>query len=131
MFIMFLVSNYYIILKFLQLKRKPNTSIEEAMNFIREFKGGLWWLDFSATTGPLIGLLGTIVALIEAFQQLSTKGIAGVDQISAAIGFALIATAIGILLSLWNYFFFKLFNHNLSEYKDKIKAKLMQEVLSE
>ncbi len=131
MFVMFLISNYYIVLKFLQLKRKPETSLEEAMKFVREFRGGLWWLDFSATTGPLVGLLGTIVALIEAFQQLSTQGIAGADQISAAIGFALIATAVGILLSLWNYFFFKLFSHNLSEYRCKIRAKLMEEVLSE
>ena len=131
MFIMFLLSNYFIALKFLQLKKKPNTELEEALSWTRDFRTGLWWLDFSATTAPLVGLFGTILALIEAFQKLSLKGVSGAAEISSAIGFALIATALGILLSLWNYFFFKLFQSKLSHYREELKHRLFKEVFSE
>lgn len=130
MFLMFLVSNYVIIMKFIQFRKKPNTSFGEVSSWMHSFKDGLWWLDFCATTSPLVGLLGTIMALIEAFQRLSAMGISGATEITKAIGFALVATAIGILLSLWNYFFFKFFNSRLGLYKDKTKNKLIQELLA-
>lgn len=131
MFVMFLVSNYVIVLKFMQWAKRPNTSLEEATNYSRALRSGLWWLDFSATTAPLVGLLGTVIALMEAFQKLSAKGLAGAGEISSAIGFALVATAVGIALSLWNYFFFKLFQDRLHAYREKIKHELLKEVLSE
>lgn len=131
MFITFLVSNYIIALKFIQLRKRPNSTLEEIFNWTRGFRDGLWWLDFSATTSPLVGLLGTTIALIQAFQSLSAKGISGATEITAAIGFALVATALGILLSLWNYLFFKYFQNKLSNYKEYLRHKIMKEALSE
>ncbi len=129
MFLMFLASNYVIVLKFLQLRRRPQTSPQEAYEWMHLFREGLWWLDFSATTAPLVGLLGTIIALIEAFNKLTQLGVSNASQISSAIGFALVATAVGILLSLWNYLFFKLFSSRLHQYRERIKATILQEVL--
>ncbi|MEN3033780.1 MAG: MotA/TolQ/ExbB proton channel family protein [Aquificaceae bacterium] len=129
MALMFLASNYVIALKFLQLRKKPGLpDFERGFSWVSYFRGGLWWLDFSATTAPLIGLLGTIIALIEAFQKLSAKGLSGASEISSAIGFALVATAIGILLSLWNYFFYKLFNDRLNSYKESLRHQILKEL---
>lgn len=127
--LMFVASNYVIALKFLQLRQKPISSeLENSFVWVSDFRGGLWWLDFGATTAPLVGLLGTIIALIEAFQKLSAKGLSGANEISSAIGFALVATAVGILLSLWNYFFYKFFNDRLSSYKETLKHQLLKEL---
>jgi len=131
MFVMFVISNYVIIYKFFQLKNKPNSTLEERFNFIKNLKKGMWWLDFSATTAPLLGLLGTIFALMEAFQKLSAKGLSSSGEITGAIGFALLATAIGIVLSLWNYLFFKMFQDRISSYKEETKNKLIEEILNE
>lgn len=45
---------------------------------------------------PFIGLFGTIIGIMRAFQKIGTSGTAGYTTVSTEIAFALIATAIGL-----------------------------------
>jgi biopolymer transport protein ExbB len=58
MFLMFLYGNYIIFLKLMTLKKRPNSTPKELFSFVENFKKGLWFLDFGATTAPLLGLMG-------------------------------------------------------------------------
>jgi len=60
----------------------------------------LWVLDTVVTAAPLLGLLGTIFGIVETFMVLSSSGMSDPAGISAGIGTALYATALGISIAL-------------------------------
>ncbi|MBB4199008.1 hypothetical protein CCR94_17825 [Rhodoblastus sphagnicola] len=60
----------------------------------------LWVLDTIVTAAPLLGLLGTILGIMDAFNALSSGGISDPAAVSRGIAAALIATAIGIFTAL-------------------------------
>jgi len=60
----------------------------------------LWVLDTIITGAPLLGLLGTILGIMETFTALAQGGVSDAGQVSRGIGLALIATAIGIATAL-------------------------------
>jgi biopolymer transport protein ExbB len=69
---------------------------------------GLSVIATVASTAPFVGLVGTVVGIVNAFQQLATSGQGGVGQVSAGIAEALVTTAFGIgvaIPAVW------LFNH--------------------
>ncbi len=69
-------------------------------------------LAFLGTVGnnaPFIGLLGTVIGVIRAFQSLNESGGQVTSGLMADIGEALVATAIGILVALPAVAFFNLF----------------------
>jgi biopolymer transport protein TolQ len=69
-------------------------------------------LSFLATTGsaaPFIGLFGTVVGIIGAFQSIGRAGSASLAVVAPGIAEALIATAVGLLAAIpatifYNYF---------------------------
>jgi biopolymer transport protein TolQ len=69
-------------------------------------------LNFLATTGsaaPFIGLFGTVVGIINAFQSIGMSGSASLAVVAPGIAEALIATAVGLLAAIpatifYNYF---------------------------
>lgn len=61
----------------------------------------LWILDTIVTAAPLLGLLGTILGIMDTFQALSAGGISDPAAVSRGIAAALLATAIGIGTALY------------------------------
>jgi biopolymer transport protein ExbB len=61
------------------------------------------YLSFLGTVGsnaPFVGLLGTVIGIIGAFQRLDESRGAWTDGLMSEIGEALIATAVGLLVAL-------------------------------
>lgn len=74
-----------------------------------ELKRGLAGLATVGSTSPFVGLFGTVVGIIGAFQALRQNETAGIGAVGGAIAEALVATAFGILVAvpavwLFNYF---------------------------
>jgi len=61
---------------------------------------GLPFLALSATTGPLLGLLGTVMGMIATFKMISTAGSGDPKQLAAGISEALICTATGMAVAI-------------------------------
>jgi len=69
-------------------------------------------VSFLATTGssaPFIGLLGTVLGIINAFQDIGAQGSASLPVVAPGIGGALVATAFGLFAAIpavvgYNYF---------------------------
>lgn len=71
-----------------------------------EFKKGLGHLATIGTTAPFIGLLGTVVGVINAFHQMGLAGSGGLGVVSKGISEALIETAVGLFVAIpavWMY----------------------------
>lgn len=131
MLLMLTYGNYLIALKLIKLRNRPQTTQYELLAYSEELRKGLWYMDFAATVSPIVGLLGTVLALIIAFQELAAKGVSGAGEISAAIGTALWATAAGIAMSLWFYFFYKFFQSKVSAVRESVKLQVLKQVLEE
>lgn len=65
----------------------------------------LWLLDTSVTLAPLLGLLGTIIAMFHVFSALVDPN-APPTQVTGGVAEALIATAAGLLIAVVGLVFF-------------------------
>lgn len=61
---------------------------------------GLWLLETIVTAAPLLGLLGTVMGIIDTFKALSASGVSEPSLVSAGMGTALYATGLGIAIAL-------------------------------
>ena len=58
------------------------------------------WLATTASVSPFIGLFGTVLGIIRAFQELGMHGNASLRAVGPGIADALIATAVGLAAAI-------------------------------
>jgi len=63
-----------------------------------------------AGVSPLLGLLGTVIGMIEVFQQISSKHIGQYEALAEGIYVALITTAAGLIVAIPSYLAFRAFS---------------------
>jgi biopolymer transport protein ExbB len=86
----------------------------------------LWIIETITTAAPLLGLLGTILGIIDTFKALASAGVSDPGQISAGIGTALFATGLGIAIALGCIVFHNLFQDRLERINDLLKILLIR-----
>ncbi|GHV96168.1 hypothetical protein AGMMS50293_24880 [Spirochaetia bacterium] len=108
---------YRIAEKFSHNAEKPEAVLMEIVDrkaalLKKEMENGLTVLSFIGTIAPLLGLLGTITGLMNAFAQIETRG-ASVDIsfLSGGIREAMITTATGLVTAICALGCCKLFEH--------------------
>lgn len=97
-------------------------------------KRGLTWLATVGSTAPFVGLLGTVVGIINSFQSLSGEGGGGLGAVSGGISEALIATAVGLLVAIPAVMLFNVFNGRVEAYQidmNDVASELIDFVLKE
>ena len=67
-----------------------------AIDEVTKLEKSLSWLATTANASPFVGLFGTVVGIIIAFQGLSTASASSIQSVAPGIADALIATAAGI-----------------------------------
>lgn len=85
----------------------------------------LWILDTIVTAAPLLGLLGTILGIMDTFNALSSGGISDPAAVSRGIAAALIATAIGIGTALVGLIAHNLLHRQADVIIDGFKSALL------
>ena len=76
---------------------------------MNDLKKGLAGLASIGATAPFVGLFGTVVGIINAFQGMALTGSGGIGAVSAGISEALVCTAFGLFVAVpavwaFNYF---------------------------
>ncbi|HVX97385.1 MAG TPA: MotA/TolQ/ExbB proton channel family protein [Polyangia bacterium] len=76
---------------------------------VLSLKRYLWALGTVGSSAPFVGLFGTVVGILKAFQSMSVAGTGGFKVVSSGIAAALVATAAGLLIAIYaviayNYF---------------------------
>lgn len=71
--------------------------------------GGMVWLAIVAVVAPLLGLLGTVLGVMNAFLGIQTTGSANIAAVAPGIAEALITTAFGLVAAIpaavaYNYY---------------------------
>src|SRR5882724_8191462 len=72
----------------------------QAQREIQQLKRGQGILGTVSSTAPFVGLLGTVVGIVTAFEQMAATGSGGLATVSAGIAEALVTTAIGLLVAI-------------------------------
>ncbi|MGZ3458345.1 MAG: MotA/TolQ/ExbB proton channel family protein [Archangium sp.] len=72
----------------------------QAQREVQSLKRGLGVLATVGSTAPFVGLLGTTMGIVNAFQLMAAAGAGGLGTISAGIAEALITTAFGLLVAI-------------------------------
>jgi biopolymer transport protein ExbB len=81
---------------------------EEILTAMPRINRLLWVLDTSVTIAPLLGLFGTIIGMIQAFNVLSSNG--GPSKVTGGIADALVSTGAGLLIAIIAVYFVNYFN---------------------
>jgi biopolymer transport protein TolQ len=74
-----------------------------------ELQRGLTWLAVIATVSPLLGLLGTVIGVMNVFLSIAAAGSSDMQAVAPGIGEALIATVAGLSVAIpaamfYNYY---------------------------
>jgi len=72
----------------------------QAQREVQSLKRGLGLLATVGSTAPFVGLLGTVMGIVSAFQSMAATGSGGLGTVSAGIAEALITTAFGLLVAI-------------------------------
>ncbi len=97
-------------------------------------KRGLSFLATTGATAPFVGLLGTVVGIINAFQGLKGDGGGGLSSVAGGISEALVATAVGLLVAIPAVMLFNAFNGKVELYQidmNDVASELIDFVLKE
>lgn len=91
---------------------------------VHELELGLTSIKVIATTAPLLGLLGTVIGIYEAFQVISATGLDDPGKFAAGISYALITTIVGLIVAIPHFI-----AHNyLSGELDSLEIKLEKQI---
>jgi biopolymer transport protein ExbB len=102
---------------------------------LTKMKRGLPALDTVITLGPLLGLLGTIIGMIDSFGIMSESGLGNPHAVTGGVAEALICTAAGIFVAVttlipYNFFLARMEQETekIEHYATRAEAALQSEV---
>lgn len=101
-------------------------SIENFINRkIRKLEFGLNTVKIIASIAPLLGLLGTVIGVLESFDSITKSGLGDPSIFSSGISVALITTIAGLIVAIPHYIGYNYIVGIL----DDIELKIQKEVL--
>ena len=101
-------------------------SIENFINRkIRKLEFGLNTVKIIASIAPLLGLLGTVIGVLESFDSITKSGLGDPSIFSSGISVALITTIAGLIVAIPHYIGYNYIVGIL----DDIELRIQKEVL--
>jgi biopolymer transport protein ExbB len=89
--------------------------VDEERRFaeVLQLRGLIWILATSGASAPFIGLFGTVVGILVAFQSMAVMGTGGFSVVAAGISEALISTALGLVVAIIAVIFYNYFSQKI------------------
>ena len=81
----------------------------------------LWVLETIVTAAPLLGLVGTVIGMMRAFQVIGGEGLVNPTAVTGGVAEALIATVVGLVIALITLFGFNYFSRLQSQTMDEME----------
>mgnify|MGYP000657496194 CR=1 FL=1 len=100
----------------------PTKAMEAtAIAEITKMKRGLPAMDTVITLGPLLGLLGTIIGMVDSFGIMSESGLGNPHAVTGGVAEALICTAAGIFVAVTTLIPYNFFIARMEQETEKIE----------
>lgn len=105
----------------LDVRQRPRDQIRERIedvgrHLVHRMERFLNALGTIASAGPLLGLFGTVVGMIQMFLGILDNGIGDVNQLAGGIGKALVCTATGMIVAIPALVFHRYFRGRIAGY---------------
>lgn len=105
----------------LDVRNRPREEIRERIedvgrHLVHRMERYLNTLGTIAAAGPLLGLFGTVVGMIQMFLGILDHGVGDVNQLAGGIGKALVCTAAGMIVAIPALMFHRYFRGRVAEY---------------
>jgi len=115
----------------LDVRNRPREAIRERVedvgrHLVHRMERYLNTLGTIAAAGPLLGLFGTVVGMIQMFLGILDHGVGDVNQLAGGIGKALVCTAAGMVVAIPALAFHRYFRGRISEYIVDMEHEAMQ-----
>jgi len=95
--------------------RKAKRALRRAMAMkTAELQRGLSSLATIGSTAPFVGLFGTVIGIIDAFQEMNNETSAGFTAVAGGISEALVTTAFGLVVAIPAVWMFNYFTSRIS-----------------
>ncbi len=104
---------------------------DEALLIQKSLGRGLWVLETIVTAAPLLGLLGTIAGMMDAFKLIGSAGLLDPSGITGGVAQALIVTALGLVIAvpaLFAYNFFSSRQSNTIDEMERLGTRLIDHI---
>ena len=102
-------------------------NIEEAgRHAVHELERYLPALGTIATSGPLLGLLGTVLGMIAAFSAITKVGMGNPTELASGIAEALVSTAVGLFVAIPALMFYRYFRARVDSFVVKMEQEAMR-----
>jgi biopolymer transport protein ExbB/TolQ len=92
---------------------------------LRAVRSRVWLVGSMGALAPFVGLMGTVVGVMQAFRSIGEQGAGGFQTVSAGISEALVATAGGIMVGIEAVLLFNylqvLIGHYAAELKEAVE----------
>ena len=83
----------------------------------RDLNRGMNVLASTGSTAPFVGLLGTVLGIINAFKLIAAEGSGGIGTIGSAIGEALVVTGYGLVVAIPSVLIFNYLSGKIAAYE--------------
>lgn len=105
----------------LDVRHRPSDQVRERIedvgrHLVHRMERFLNSLGTIAAAGPLLGLFGTVVGMIQMFLGILDHGIGDVNQLAGGIGKALVCTATGMIVAIPALMFHRYFRGRIAGY---------------
>ena len=115
----------------LDVRHRPREEIRERVedvgrHLVHKMERFLNTLGTIAAAGPLLGLFGTVVGMIQMFLGILDHGIGDVNQLAGGIGKALVCTATGMIVAIPALMAHRWFRGRIAEYIVEMEHEAIQ-----
>jgi biopolymer transport protein ExbB len=115
----------------LDVRNRPREEIRERVedvgrHLVHRMERYLNSLGTIAAAGPLLGLFGTVVGMIQMFLGILDHGVGDVNQLAGGIGQALVCTAAGMIVAIPALMFHRYFRGRVAEYIIEMEHEAIQ-----
>ena len=105
----------------LEVRNRPREQMRERIedagrHLVHHMERYLNSLGTIAAAGPLLGLFGTVVGMIQMFMGILDHGVGDVNQLAGGIGKALVCTATGMIVAIPALMFHRYFRGLIAGY---------------
>ncbi|NBB93592.1 MAG: MotA/TolQ/ExbB proton channel family protein [Gammaproteobacteria bacterium] len=102
-------------------------SVEDTgRHVVHELERFLNTLGTIAGITPLLGLLGTVIGMIDVFSAIMIHGVGDPNQLAGGISQALITTAAGLTIAIPSYFFYRYFRGLVRAYVVEMEQQALE-----
>jgi len=92
-------------------------------------ESGLSTIRIIAAISPLLGLLGTVVGILDSFETISKTGLGDPSSFAGGISLALITTVMGLVIAIPHYIGYNYLVRNIDHLESVVLKELNLEIL--